>query len=75
MYHFHGNADGEEDELEGENIQAFTDSEVEVIKKNLKYIVGKNNTFNVAILLDFITRSKSRRTTWTKKEICYKIYC
>lgn len=55
---FHGDADGEEDETEeeGNDIQAFSNAEVEVIKENLKYKEGKDNTFNVAINLDLISR-------------------
>lgn len=37
------------------NIQAFDDEEVKTIKENLKYEQGKNNTFNVAVLTDFVT--------------------
>ncbi len=51
-----GNADGEEDETdEGQDIQAFNDEEIKLIKNNLKYNPRKNNTFTMAIRLDLIT--------------------
>lgn len=51
-----GNADGEEDETdEGNNIQAFSDDEMKIIKNNLIYKDGDDNTFNVSVQLDFVT--------------------
>lgn len=52
-----GNADGEEDESdeEGNDIQVFTDEEMNIIKNNLSYKSDSNNTLNVAIQFDFIT--------------------
>lgn len=51
-----GNADGEEDETdEGQDVQAFNDKEIKLIKENLKYKRGKDNTFTIAIRLDLIT--------------------
>lgn len=58
---FHGNADGDEDdaeEEEGDNIQVFNDNELQIIIDNLKYIPNQDNTFNVMILLDIVTRLK-----------------
>ena len=57
----HGNADGDEDdaeEEEGNNIQVFNDNELQIIIDNLKYKPNQDNTFNVMILLDIVTRFK-----------------
>lgn len=56
-----GNADGDEDdaeETEGNNIQAFNDTELQTIIDNLKYKHNEDNTFTVMILLDIVTRFK-----------------
>ena len=56
-----GNADGDEDdieEVEGNNIQAFNDTELQTIIDNLKYKPNKDNTFRVMLLLDIVTRFK-----------------
>lgn len=56
-----GNADGGEDdteEVEGNNIQAFNDTELQTIIDNLKYIPNQDNTFTVMLLLDIVTRFK-----------------
>jgi len=50
-----GEADGEEDELDDNSITVFTDSEINQIIQNLKYINGQNNTFNVSTYLDILT--------------------
>lgn len=54
-----GNADGEEDEtdleIEGNDIQAFSDDELKVITSNLIYNENEDNTFNVAVQLSFLT--------------------
>ena len=46
------------DEEEGKNIQAFNDKELQIIIDNLKYKPNQDNTFNVMILLDIVTRFK-----------------
>lgn len=56
-----GNADGDEDdieEVEGNNIQAFNDTELETIIDNLKYKTNEDNTLTVMLLLDIVTRFK-----------------
>ena len=56
-----GNADGDEDdteEAEGNDIQAFNDTELQIIIDNLKYNTNKDNTFSVMLLLDIVTRFK-----------------
>lgn len=56
-----GNADGDEDdieEVEGNNIQAFNDIELQTIIDNLKYKPNEDNTFTVMLLLDIVTRFK-----------------
>lgn len=65
-----GNADGEEDEEgdEGNDIQAFSDSEIKIILDNLKYVEGKNNTFNVATYFDFVTGLRKGELTALKKK-------
>lgn len=56
-----GNADGndiddeDDEDIWDEGIQVFNDNELELIKNNIKYINGKDNTFNVAIQLDLVT--------------------
>ena len=54
-----GNADGEEDEsdleIEGNDIQAFSDEELNKITSNLIYKEDEDNTFNVAVQLSFLT--------------------
>ena len=58
-----GNADGNEDdteEAEGNNIQAFNDTELQTIIDNLKYKPNEDNTFTVMLLLDIVTRFKVR---------------
>ena len=70
-----GNADGLEDEseLEGENIQAFNESEQKIIIKNCKYINGSDNTFRVMILLGLFTGLRSGELRFLKRiEINYK---
>lgn len=74
---FHGNADGDEDdaeEEEGNNIQVFNDNELQIIIDNLKYKPNQDNTSNVMILLDIVTRFKVWRITRTKEKICNKKY-
>lgn len=67
-----GNSDGEEDEdedeLEGNNIQAFSDDELNTILKNIKYENYKDNTFNVAVHLDFITGLRKGELFGLKKK-------
>lgn len=65
-----GNADGEEDEEdeEGNNIQAFSDDEVKIILENLKYEDGKDNTFNIATFFDFITGLRKGELLGVKKK-------
>ena len=73
----HGNADGDEDaaeEDEGKKIQVFNDNELQIIIDNLKYKPNQDNTFNVMILLDIVTRVKVWRITRTKEIICNKRY-
>ena len=69
-----GNADGEEDELdiEGTNIQAFNDKEIQIIINNLKYKSGEDNTFNVMIMLDIITGLRSGELRGLKKKFVEK---
>ena len=58
-----GNADGDEDDIEeaeGNNIQAFNDTELQTIIDNLKYKPNEDNTFTVMLLLDIVTRFKVR---------------
>lgn len=64
-----GNADGEEDEEEeGNNIQAFSDSEIELILKNLEYKDKEDNTFNTATFFDFITGLRKGELLGIKKK-------
>ncbi len=70
-----GNADGEEDEVEDElvnNIQAFNDDEVKTIMANLKYMPFKDNTFNIAIQLDFLTGLRLGELLGLKKKFVQK---
>ena len=69
-----GNADGEEDEqdIEGTNIQAFNDKEIQIIIDNLKYISGEDNTFRVMIMLDFVTGLRSGEIRGLKKKFVIK---
>lgn len=69
-----GNADGEEDDsdAEGDNIQVFTDAEMEIIKSNLTYKKGKDNTFNVMVQLDFITGLRRGELLGLKKKFLIK---
>ena len=69
-----GNADGEEDEqdIEGTNIQAFNDKELQIIIDNLKYKSGEDNTFNVMIMLDIITGLRSGELRGLKKKFVEK---
>lgn len=56
--HIPGNADDSDEDDESifeYNIQAFNDEEINIIKQNLKYEEGKDNTFNVSTLLDLVT--------------------
>lgn len=72
-----GNADGEEDdteEAEGNNIQAFNDTELQMIIDNLKYKTNEDNTFTVMLLLDIVTRVKVWRITRSKEKIYNKKY-
>ena len=50
-----GDADGEEDEVEGDFINVFTDVEIFQMIEKLKYIDGHNNTFNISTYLAFLT--------------------
>ncbi len=65
-----GNADGEEDceDIEGKDIQAFNDLELKTIIDNLKYEDRKDNTFNVMILLDFMSGLRSGELRGLKKK-------
>lgn len=71
-----GNADGEEDEadedIEENNIQAFTPEEVNIIKNNLSYKINTDNTFNVAVQLDFITGLRLGELLGLKKKFIIK---
>lgn len=69
-----GNADGEEDEedIEGTNIQAFNDKEIQIVIDNLKYKSGEDNTFNVMIMLDIITGLRSGELRGLKKKFVEK---
>lgn len=69
-----GNADGLEDEseLEGEDIQAFNDSELKIIKENCKYIKGKDNTFNVMVFFSLITGLRSGELRAVKRKFVSK---
>lgn len=68
-----GNADGDEDECdEGDNIQAFSDNEIKIITDNLKYNIGQNNTFNVAIMLDLLTGLRLGELLGMKKKFIVK---
>lgn len=70
-----GNADGEEDETEefdNDNIQAFSDNEMEIIRNNLKYQPKKDNTFIVAVQLDFITGLRLGELLGMKKKFITK---
>lgn len=69
-----GDADGEEDEqdIEGTNIQAFNDKEIQIIIDNLKYKSGEDNTFNVMIMLDIITGLRSGELRGLKKKFVEK---
>ncbi len=69
-----GNADGEEDceDLEGNDIQAFTDDEVKVIIDNLKYKDNADNTFNVMVLLDIMTGLRSGELRGLKNKFLNK---
>ena len=72
-----GNADGDEDEIEeveGNNIQAFNDTELQTIIDNLKYKPNKDNTFRVMLLLDIVTRFKVWWIARTKEKVYYKKY-
>lgn len=65
-----GNADGEEDceDIEGSDIQVFNDSELKIIMDNLKYENGKDNTFKVMVLLDFMSGLRSGELRGLKKK-------
>lgn len=66
-----GNADGEEDdtdEEEGNNIQAFNDTELQTIIDNLKYKPNQDNTFKVMLLLDIVTGLRSGELRGLKKK-------
>lgn len=69
-----GNADGDEDseDIEGNDIQAFNDQEIKTIIDNLKYKKGKDNTFNVMILLDIVTGLRSGELRGLKKKFVSK---
>lgn len=69
-----GNADGEEDyeDLEGSNIQAFTDEEIKIIINNLTYQEGQDNTFNMMIMLDLVTGLRSGELRGLKKKFLSK---
>ena len=69
-----GNADGLEDEseIEGENIQAFNEEEQKKIIDNCNFINGKDNTFNVMILLDLVSGLRSGELRGLKKKFIEK---
>lgn len=69
-----GDADGYEDEAdeEGSNIQVFNDEDFEIIKKHLKYDNNKDNTFNIAIYLDFLTGLRLGELLGMKKKFVEK---
>lgn len=70
---FHGNADGEEDEAEELDyvIQAFDDSEIKLITSNLAYNELVNNTFNIAVQLDFLTGLRIGELLGLKKKFVF----
>ena len=45
-----------------------------MIIDNLKYKPNQDNTFNVMILRDIVTRLKVWRITWFKEKVCNKKY-
>jgi len=67
-----GNSDGDEmeddDDIWNEDIQVFNDDELELIKENIKYQNGKDNTFNVAIQLDLVTGLRKGELLGLKKK-------
>lgn len=69
-----GNADGEEDDAEdeGNDIQAFNDTELEIIKNNIKYDYCKDNGFNVAIQLGLVTGLRLGELLGLKKKFVEK---
>lgn len=70
-----GNADGNEDdaeEMEGSNIQAFNDKELQTIISNLKYESKQDNTFKVMVMLDIITGLRSGELRGLKKKFVQK---
>lgn len=67
-----GNADGDEDTLEGNNIQAFNDEELQTIINNLNYEVGQDNTFKVMVMLDIVTGLRSGELRGLKKKFISK---
>lgn len=70
---FHGNADGEEDEAEELDyvIQAFDDVEIKLITSNLAYDELINNTFNIAVQLDFLTGLRIGELLGLKKKFVF----
>lgn len=69
-----GNADGEEDETDedGYDIQVFNDDEMKIIRTKLPYQRNKDNTFNVAVQLDFITVLRLGELLGMKKKFITK---
>lgn len=69
-----GNADGDDDyeNFEGNDIQAFNDEELKLIIDNLKYKKGKDNTFNIMILLDIVTGLRHGELRGLKKKFLTK---
>lgn len=65
-----GNADGNEDECEDidTEILAFNDEEIKTITSNLKYVPGKDNTFNVMIFFDLLTGLRQGELLGAKKK-------
>lgn len=67
-----GNSDGDEidddDDAWNEDIEVFNDEEIKLIKENIKYEDGKDNTFNVAIQLDLVTGLRKGELLGLKKK-------
>ena len=69
-----GNADGEEDEtdIEGKDIQVFDDDEIQILKNNIVYESGQNNTLNVLIQLDLVSGLRLGELLGLKKKFLIK---
>lgn len=68
-----GDADGNEDETdEVNNIQVFSDEEMNIFQQNLIYAENQDNTFVVAIQLDFLTGLRLGELLGMKKKFIVK---